>query len=115
MNENWLETPNKLFELLNETYTSVLNTWLWSTQRALEFNKLLVAQLEANQVEGRKYIDEITQKTRQGLQIIQEVWQDNMKSYSTNVSAWRAASEASVSELNRRVEQMQQRFEASAN
>ena len=115
MSENFTQTPNRLFDLVSDSYSTLLNTWLWSTQRALEFNKVIVAQIEANQVEGRKYVEELNSKARQGLQIMQEVWQEGAKTYNTNLNTWRTASESSVADLNKKFEQLQQRFEAPAN
>ncbi len=115
MNENMNQTSNKLFDLWSESYNTMLNGMLWGTQRMLELNKAVVGQLEVSQIEGRKYVEDLNAKTREGLQVVQEMWQDSLKTYNTNVSSWRNATESSVMDLNRKVEQMQQRFEVSAN
>jgi polyhydroxyalkanoate synthesis regulator phasin len=115
MTENWTETPNRVLDLVSDSYNSLLNTWLWSTQRVLEFNKVLVSQFETNQVDSRKYVEDLSGKARQAIQILQEVYQEGLKTYSGNLSALRSASESSVAELNRKLEEIQQRFEASAH
>ena len=121
MNENVTETPNvtevpnHVLDLVSETYSVLLNAWIWGNQRALEFNKVLLAQLETTQTEGRKYVEDLGSKTRQSIRIAQEAYQDTVKNYSVNLSNLRSASQNSVAEINRKLEEMQTRLEASAN
>jgi polyhydroxyalkanoate synthesis regulator phasin len=118
MSENWNNTSNRVFDLVSEGYNTMMNAWMWSTQRALEFNKVMVSQFEVSQNEGRKYVEEFNSKARQGMQLAQEMWQDNLKTYSENLSAWRSATETSVNELTNKVEELQHRMvegTASAN
>ena len=115
---NWSDTPNRFFELMSETYSVLLNGWMWSNQRALEFSKevskLAFAQLETTQAESRKYVEDLGSKTRQGINLLQESYQEGVKAYSNNLGNLRSASEASIADVNRRLEQMQQRLEAPA-
>ena len=112
--QNWAEASNRMMNLWSETYSTWLNTWVWSSQRVLEFNKMLATQLETTQQEGRKYAEELSQKARQNSQVMQEVMQDGVKTYSANLNGWRATTESNADELNRRVAQMQQQFEAAS-
>ncbi len=121
MNENITETPNvtevpnQVFNLVSETYSVLLNAWIWGNQRTLEFNKTMLAQVETTQAEGRKYVEDLGSKTRQSIRIAQEAYQDSLKNYSVNLSNFRSANQNSVAEINRRLEEMQTRLEASAN
>ena len=114
MNENWTETYNKMFELANSTYTTWLNAVMWGTERALEFNKTLIAQYEANQFEGRKYVQDLSDKARQSVQLAQEALNESVKSYTTSISNMRAATETSVNDVNRKLDELANQFVANA-
>ena len=114
MNETMTETYNKLFDLANSTYTSWLNAMLWGTERVLEFNKSALVQLEASQTEARKYAEEMGAKTRQGVQLVQELIQENIKVYSNGITNLRTATESSVNDVNRKLDELQQQFVATA-
>ena len=90
MSEKVTETPNKLIDLISESYTTMINTLLWGTQRALEFNKVVISQLEVTQAESRKYFENLNKLNRQGMELLQETYQEGVKNYSTNVRNWRS-------------------------
>lgn len=113
MNEKLNETPNKVLDLVSESYSTLLNTWLWGTQRALEFNKVVISQLEVTQAESRKYLENLNKLNRQGLELLQEAYQEGVKNYSANVRNWRSATRSTVSELNGKLEQMQQQLDST--
>lgn len=114
MNENWTETYNRALELANSSYNSWLNLLMWGTERTLEFNKAVVAQIEISQAGSRKYAEDLNNKTREGVQVAQEVWQKSLKSYSTGLSNIRTATESNVDELSRRIEELEQRLAMAA-
>jgi polyhydroxyalkanoate synthesis regulator phasin len=112
---NVTEVPNQVFNLVSETYSVLLNTWIWGNQRALEFNKMVLAHLETSQYEGRKYVEDLGSKTRQSIRIAQEAYQDGVKNYSATLNNLRSASQTSMTEVNRKLEEVQNRLGASAN
>jgi hypothetical protein len=113
MSEKVTETPNKLIDLISESYTTMINTLLWGTQRALEFNKVVISQLEVTQAESRKYFENLNKLNRQGMELLQETYQEGVKNYSTNVRNWRSTTQSTVAELNGKLEQMQQQLDST--
>jgi len=100
---DWTTTSNKLFELYTDTYYSLVNNLIWGQERMLQFNKTLVAQIEASQTEGKKFVDEYAQQARRAQSIFQEVVEETTKATATNLNTMREASDASVAELNQNV------------
>ena len=112
MNETWTTTYNRFFELANATYTSWVNALVWGAERTLELNKTLVAQLEVSQAQSRKYIEDINEKNRQAVQLLQETVQNGLKTYSNNVNNLRTATESSVADINRKLDDLQQQTQS---
>lgn len=107
MNEKMNEAPYKVLDLANDTYNSMINVWMWGAQRLLEFNKVMVSQLEISQKESRKYVDDMNGKLRQGMQMFQELYQEGYKNYSANLNNWKATTEAAAADLNQKFDQLQ--------
>lgn len=107
---DWTNTSNKLFELYTDTYYSLVNSLLWGQERMLQLNKTLVAQFEANQTEGKKFVDEYAERARRAQSIFQEVVEETVKATSTNLNTLRVASDASVTELNQKVEAINEKL-----
>ena len=66
MKENMNVTYTRMFDLANATYNTWLNAIIWGTERALELNKTIIAQYEANQIEARKYAQDLAEKGSPG-------------------------------------------------
>ncbi len=114
MNENMNVTYTRMFDLANATYNTWLNAIMWGTERALELNKTIIAQYEANQIEARKYAQDLAEKARQAALLAQESWRESVKSYSSNISSLRNATETNVNDVNRKLDELQHQFVATA-
>jgi polyhydroxyalkanoate synthesis regulator phasin len=107
---DWITTTNKLMDLANEYYYGAVNSILWGTEKSLALTKSIVAQVEANQHEGKKLLEDYTDRARRTQGIIQEVWQEGVKSTTTNMNALRVASDAAVVELDRKIESINEKL-----
>lgn len=104
MNEtyNWTEIYNRAFELANAT----TNTWLdivsWGVERSLNLNKALVAQFEESQREARKYINDLNGKSRESVELVNEVVQNSVQTYSNGISRIRNFGQNVANEVNQK-------------
>jgi polyhydroxyalkanoate synthesis regulator phasin len=107
---DWTTTTNKIFELYTDTYYSLVNSLLWGQERMLQLNKTVVAQFEASQTEGKKFVDEYAERARRAQSIFQEAVEETVKATTTNLNTMRVASDASVVELNQKVEAISEKL-----
>jgi polyhydroxyalkanoate synthesis regulator phasin len=96
-------------DLLNRNYSSWINTWMWVTQRTLEFNKAMVSQIETMQRESRTYFEDWSNKFRQNAEFMQEWWQEGMETYNRNLETYRENTNKQIGEMVEQLDQLQTR------
>jgi polyhydroxyalkanoate synthesis regulator phasin len=105
---------NKMFDLAYDYYYSVVNSVLWSQERMLGMTKTMVAQVEASQNEGKKLVSDFTDQAKKTQALFQEVWQEGVKSATSNINAFRVASDAAVVELDRKIDVINEKLATTA-
>lgn len=110
---DWTLVSNKMIDLYSDTYYGMVNSLLWGQEKALNMTKTLVAQVEANQAEGKKFVDEFTERAKKTQTLFQEVWQEGVKATTNNMNAFRVASDAAVVELDRKIESINEKLSAA--
>ncbi len=111
---DWTTLTNKVVDLYTDSYYSLVNTVLWGQERFLNMNKSLISQVESNQAEGKKFVQDYTERARRAQAIFQEVWQEGVKTTTTNFNAFRVASDAAVVELDRKIESINEKLSTAA-
>lgn len=112
---DWTVVPSKIFDLYSDSAYSLINSLLWGQERVLNITKTLVSQIEANQAEGKKFVDDFADKARRTQSLYQEIWQEGVKATTSNLNTFRVASDAAVVELDRKIGSINEKLAATSS
>lgn len=107
MNDNLNNTFNTGLDLMNRTYSSYINTFMWMNQRSMEFGKAIFNQIEQTQKESRTYFEGWSNKLRQNSEFVQEMVQENIETYNSNLETVRNYSNKQMSSVVEQIEKVQ--------
>jgi polyhydroxyalkanoate synthesis regulator phasin len=97
-------------ELANDIYGTYVKTLVVGQEKAMELTKLLISQAESFQTEGKGLVEEYAKQVQQAQQLLQNVVQGNIKGGSEIINQYRQTGEATISEMNARVEALQSKL-----
>ena len=94
-------------ELANDIYGTYVKSLVVGQERAMELTKFLIGQAESFQTEGKGLVEEYAKQVQQAQQLLQNVVQGNIKGGSEMINQYRKTGDATITEMNARVEALQ--------
>jgi polyhydroxyalkanoate synthesis regulator phasin len=104
---NIANLSSQWLELANDVYRTYVKSLVVGQERAMELTKFLIDQTESFQNEGKGLVEEYAKQVQQAQQLLQNVVQGNIKGGSELINQYRQTGEATISEMNARVEALQ--------
>ena len=101
------DVTTRMTELAADTYTTWMNSLLWWQERSLDATKAFAGQAQRVRAESKGFVEDYNNKLVRGQQLVQEAWQDGVKTYMSSLDYLRNASDSTVADLNRRIDQVQ--------
>ncbi len=114
MMNDWMNISNKWLELANDNYNTFIKSVVWGQERMLDLTKTIVSHLEASQVQSKKLVEDFTNQAKTTQTLFQDSIQEGVKSTSKSFNNVRFASDASIEELDRKIEEINGKLLANA-
>jgi len=112
-NKTAFDVSNKWFELANDTYRTYVKTLVWSQERALELTKTMVGQADSYQRQGKGLVEEYSEQLQRAQQLFQGTWEKMVNNSVEMMNQYRAATNASLTDLNSRLDSIQTKIETA--
>lgn len=114
MMNDWMSLSNKWLELANDNYNTFIKSVVWGQERMLDLTKLIVSHLETSQTQSKKLVEDFTNQAKTTQTLFQDSVQEGVKNTSKSFNTVRFASDASVEELDRKIEAINEKLVANA-
>jgi len=110
--DTYKEATNKWFELANDTYQTYVKSVVWGQEQVLGLTKTIADQSKVYQVDTKGLTEEYKNQVEKVQQLTQTLWQDMLKNTTEVVNQYRVATNANLTDLNERIDELQNRIEA---
>jgi polyhydroxyalkanoate synthesis regulator phasin len=111
---DWMNISNKWLELANDNYNTFVKSVVWGQERALDLTKTVIAHLETSQVQSKKLVEDFTNQAKITQSLFQDSIQEGVKTTNKSFNNVRFASDASVEQLDRKIQEINEKLVANA-